>query len=91
MQTWSEALEVARLYAGVASLAIAALAFIVSLLSLRNSRRATGIAARAQEYDYAIRLQIRAVDPPIASFRSSKDMYIYSFKLVNAGLKSLFV
>lgn len=82
--TWSDATTVANLIAAGAGL-VSLLAFVVSLLAWRTSRRATDIAARAEEYDYAIRLQVR--DEQSQVLNGPEDMFRYSAKLINGGLK----
>src|SRR5438445_2735208 len=46
-------------WVALASLAVLVLGLIVPFLLWRNARKATALAAGAQEYDYAIRLQVR--------------------------------
>ena len=74
------------LWATLASLAVSVLALIVSFLAWRNARKATALAVGAQEYDYAIRLQVRD-EQNIDHGSAGPDVFTYSAKLVNGGMK----
>ena len=81
---WSEVATVANLIS-LAALVVALLALLVSYLTRRDSRRATDIAARAEKYDYAVRLQVR--DERNEEVNGPVDLFRYSATLVNGGLK----
>jgi hypothetical protein len=86
---WPDAPTVANLIAGGA-LFVSVLALVVSILAWMTSRRATDIASRAERYDYAVRLQVREEwndPPPISEKLRGDEVFRYSAKLVNGGLK----